>query len=73
MDDPVRQIEVTYQFFLPDNIREVIMFQNAHEMMKSLYDINNLCYRAIKNGDDSAEKMAREILELMEKIPLEEM
>lgn len=73
MDEPVRQIEVTYQFFLPDNLREVIMFQNAQEMMKALYDINNLCYRAIKNGDDSTEKMAREVLGFMEKIPLEEM
>ncbi len=73
MDDPVRQIEVTYQFFLPDNLREVIMFQHAQEMMSALHEINNLCYRAIKNGDDSCEKMGREILGLMEKIPLEDM
>lgn len=70
--EPAKQIEVTYQFHLPDNREEFIRFQYSYEMYTALYEISQLCRRATKYQDKDTIKVD-EVLELIANIPLEEM
>lgn len=71
MEETTKQIEVIYQFYLPDNRSELIKHQCATQMYVSLSEISALLWKARKNDTDSIPTDT--LWDIIQTIPLDEM
>lgn len=44
--------EVTFKYYLPENDEDVLLHINARKLYQCLYDIDQVCRKIIKYGDD---------------------